>query len=324
MIIDTKDKANPMTISFSRIITIAMLVVFAGMFLGNIDAHASGGETKKLSHEHWHFNGIFGTYDKEAVQRGFQVYSEVCSNCHGVEQLSFRNLGQKGGPFYLNECPPGSGISESVDCSNPNDNPYVKQIAQEYKFEVTDGPDEGGDMFQRQPKPSDRIPGPYANSNQARAANNGALPPDLSLITKARHHGPDYVFSLLQGYKEPPETVNLATGQYYNEYYPGDMSLLIKEEYRDENGEIDHSIEIPKGGAFAMAPPLSDGIVDYADVAIPETTEQYARDVTEFLMWAAEPKLEARKNLGFMSVIYLLILSGLLYWSSREIWSKAH
>lgn len=301
---------------FIGALTLLTVVAFTG------DAQAASGKTKELKHNHWHFDGIFGTYDDEAVQRGWQVYSEVCSNCHGVEQLSFRNLGQKGGPFHLDQCP--AGIPDSVDCSNPNDNPYVKQIALDYKYQVTDGPDEAGDMFQRAPAPSDRIPGPYNNSNQARAANNGALPPDLSLITKARHHGPDYIYNLMQGYKDAPSTVTVAPGQYYNEFYPGDMSLLIKEEYRDAEGHIEKSVEVPYGGVFAMAPPLLDGIVDYADDAVPETVEQYAKDVTEFLMWAAEPKLEARKNLGFMSIIYLLILSGLLYWSYREIWSSEH
>ena len=308
-----------------RILIGIMLMMLASMSFSDGDAYASGGKAKKLSHEHWHFNGIKGTYDKEAVQRGFQVYSQVCSNCHSVEQLSFRNLGQKGGPFYLNECPAGSGIAETVDCSNPNDNPYVKKIAADYKFQVDADPDEYGEIVQRAPKPSDRIPGPYRNNNQARAANNGALPPDLSLIAKARHHGPDYIFNLLQGYKEAPDSVTIAEGQYYNVYYPGDMSLLIKDEFIERNGtEVTYKVDVPYGGAFAMAPPLSDEIVDYADETIPETTEQYARDVTEFLMWAAEPKLEVRKKLGLMSVIYLLILSGLVYWSSREIWSRAH
>lgn len=311
----------------NKMMKAAIAVAFGFTMLiipGQNSALAASGKAKELIHHHWHFDGITGKFDKEAVQRGWQVYSEVCSNCHSLEQVSFRNLGQKGGPFYLSECPSGSGISESVDCSNPNDNPYVKQIAKEYKFEITDGPDEAGDLFQRPPEPKDRIPGPYANSNQARAANNGALPPDLSLITKARHHGPNYVASLLQGYKAAPDTVNIAQGQHYNVYYPGDMSLLIKDQYRDEEGHILKSVEVPYGGAFAMAPPLSEGIVDYADKSIPQTVEQYSTDVTEFLMWAAEPKMEARKALGMMTVIYLLILSGILYWSSRKIWSKAH
>ncbi len=304
-----------------KLFLLALLALLPVGIMGNA-AMAAGGKAKKLPHNHWHFKGLLGTYDKEAVQRGFQVYSEVCSNCHGVEQLSFRNLGQVGGPFYLDECP--AGFPESLDCSNPNENPYVKQIAAEYKFQVTDGPDEAGDMFERPALTSDRIPGPYANDNQARSINNGALPPDLSLIISARHHGPDYVKSLLTGYKEAPETVNVAPGQYYNEYYPGDMSLLIKDEYRDEEGHILKTVDVPYGGVFAMVPPLFDGVVDYADEEIPETVDQYAADVVEFLAWAADPKLQQRKKLGMMSIIYLLILSGLLYLSYREIWSKEH
>lgn len=283
---------------------------------------AAGGKAKELKHNHWAFAGPMGSFDKEALQRGWQVYSEVCSNCHSVEQLSFRNLGQKGGPFYLDECP--AGVPETVKCSNPNENPVVKKIAEDYKFKVQDGPDEFGDMFERSALPSDKIPGPFANSAIARLANNGAMPPDLSLIAKARHHGPDYIYSLLQGYKQATDTVTLGNGQYYNEYYPGDMSLLIKEEYRDEEGHVLKDTKVPYGGVFAMAQPIYDEQVDYADESVPETVEQYASDVAEFLMWAAEPKLESRKQLGMMSVIYLLILSGLLYWSYREIWSREH
>lgn len=283
-------------------------------------AHAAGGETAPLKHEHWHFSGVFGTYDKDAVQRGFQVYEVVCSSCHGVEQLSFRNLGQKGGPFHLDRCP--EGVPATVDCSNPNENPIVKALAENYKFQVTDGPDDTGDMFERAALPSDRIPGPYRNDQQARMANNGAYPPDLSLITKARHHGPDYVYSLLTGYRDAPETVTIAPGQYYNPWFPGDMTQLLKPEYLDDEGHPRGGVEIPLGGVLAMAPPLTDGMVDYADPDTPETVEQYAKDVTEFLAWAAEPKLEERKKLGFMTIAYLLILCGVLYWSYRKIWSN--
>jgi len=299
--------------------TAAISASVAALFVGATGL-AAGGGAKELKHPHWSFEGFFGGFDKEAVQRGWQVYSEVCSNCHGVRQLSFRNLGQKGGPFYLEQCP--DGFPDSLDCSNPNDNPYVKKIAEEYKYQVVDGPDEYGEMFERPALTSDRIPGPFANEQIARLANGGALPPDLSLITKARHHGANYVYSLLQGYEEPPETVNVAPGQYYNVYYPGDMTLNLKEEYLDEEGHPVKGVEVPKGGVFAMAQPLYDEIVDYADETVPETIEQYSNDVAQFLMWAAEPKLEARKRLGMMSIIYLLILTGLLYWSYREIWSN--
>lgn len=283
-------------------------------------AEAAGGKTAPLKHNHWHFDGPFGSYDAEAMQRGWQVYSEVCSSCHGLQQVSFRNLGQKGGPFYMRSCP--AGVPETVDCSNPNDNPVVKAIAAGYKFQAEDGPDEMGDMFMRPALPSDRVPSPYVNENQARAANGGALPPDLSLITKARHHGPDYVYSLLTGYEAPPANFNVAANQHYNIYFPGDMSQLLKDEMRDEEGHPVDGVEVPYGGVLAMAPPLSDGIVDYADESVPETVDQYARDVAEFLAWAAEPKLEARKKLGFMTVAYLLILCGILYWSYRSIWSR--
>ena len=282
-------------------------------------AHAAAGKAKEVKHQHWHFSGPFGTYDKDALQRGFQVYETVCSSCHGVELLSFRHLGQKGGPFYLDNCP--AGIPDTIDCSNPNQNPVVRAIAENYKFQVTDGPDEFGEMFQRPALPSDRIPDPFPNDEIARLANNNALPPDLSLITKARHHGPDYLYSLLVGYEDPPSTVEIAPGQYYNPYYPGDMSQALKPEYVDENGYPQEGVEVPLGGVLAMAPPLADGIVDYADEGTPETVEQYAADVTEFLMWAAEPKMEQRKALGVVTLIYLFILAGLLYWSYRKIWA---
>ncbi|MEE2692487.1 MAG: cytochrome c1 [Pseudomonadota bacterium] len=289
---------------------------------GAAPALAAEANVEPLKHQHWHFSGPFGTYDKDALQRGYQVYETVCSNCHGVELLSFRNLGQKGGPFHLDSCP--EGVPESVDCSNPNENPIVKAAAAKYKYQITDGPDDTGDMFQRAPLPSDRVPSPYANEQQARAANGGALPPDLSLIIKARHHGPDYVYSLLTGFADAPETVNIAPGQHYNPWFPGDMAQLLKPQYLDEEGHPKEGVEVPPGGVLAMAPPLSDGIVDYADESTPETVDQYAKDVVEFLTWASEPKMEARKKLGVMSLAYLIILAGLLYWSYREIWSKEH
>ncbi|MEM6414036.1 MAG: cytochrome c1 [Pseudomonadota bacterium] len=288
-----------------------------GMATGSV-ASAASGSTKELKHPHWHFAGPFGTFDKDALQRGYQVYRTVCSGCHSMDQLYFRNLGQKGGPFYLDNCP--AGIPETTNCSNPNDNPIVKAIAAEYQ--VQDGPDDYGDMFDRDGLPSDQFPAPYPNEQVSRLANGGAYPPDLSLIAKARKHGPEYIYSLLTGYEDPPPSVSVPEGQYYNPYYPGDMSQNLKEEYLDEDGHPAEGVKVPYGGVFAMVPPLMDGIVDYEDEDTPETVEQYSKDVVEFLVWASEPKMEARKRLGVMSVGYLLILSILLYFSYREIWSK--
>ncbi len=296
-----------------------LIVALAAAFAGFAAAHAAAGKAEHPHKQHWHFSGIFGKYDPNALQRGYQVYEAVCSNCHGLELVAFRNLGQKGGPFYLDSCP--AGVPESVDCSNPNDNPVVKALAAKYKYQVTDGPDDSGDMFQRAPVPSDRIPGPFANDQVARLANNNALPPDLSLITKARHGGPDYIYSLLIGYEEAPATVEIGAGQYYNPYFHGDMSQALKAEYRDAEGHPVDGVKIPLGGVLAMAPPLADGIIEYGDDS-PQTVEQYAKDVTEFLMWAAEPKMEARKSLGVMTILYLLILAGVLYWSYRKVWSN--
>lgn len=303
--------------TLARTLTIALAATIAGFSA----AEAASGEVKHPHKVDWHFNGPFGTFDQNALQRGYQVYEQVCSNCHGLELVSFRNLGQKGGPFYLDSCP--EGIPDNVDCSNPNDNPIVKALAANYKFQVTDGPDDTGEMFERPALPSDRIPGPYANEQLARLANNNALPPDLSLITKARHAGPDYIYSLLTGYEETPSTVQIGPGQYYNPYFHGDMSQNLKPEYKDAEGHALEGVEVPLGGVLAMAPPLADGIIEYGDGS-PQTVEQYAHDVVEFLMWAAEPKMEARKALGVMSIIYLIILAGILYWSYRKVWADQH
>lgn len=294
------------------------LIAATGVLAATGIAHAATATTKELKEVEWSFNGPFGSYDKEAVQRGFQVYKTVCSSCHAVEQLSFRSLGDKGGPFHLEECP--AGVTEGTDCSKPSENPVVKAIAAEY--EVTDGPDDTGEMFKRPGLPSDKFPRPFANEQQARAANGGALPPNLALVIKARHEGPDYVYSLLTGYEETPASVQLSPTQYYNPHFAGDMSQLLKAEYRDAEGHPLAGVEIPEGGVLAMKPPLSDGIVDYADEHVPETVDQYAKDVVQFMTWASEPKMEQRKSLGIVTMGYLLILTLILFFSYRAIWSK--
>ena len=221
----------------------------------------------------WSFEGPFGRFDKAAMQRGFQVYKEVCASCHAVEHLTFRSL-------------EGIGLGETD----------IKAIAAEY--EVEDGPNEDGEMFTREGRPADKIPPPFANDQAARVSNNGALPPDLSLITKARPGGPDYLYAILIGYEEePPEGVELGEGLSYNHYF--------------------------KGFQIAMPPPLSEDVVEYID-GTDATVEQMAEDVTQFLMWAAEPKLEARKRLGIKTILFLILLSALFYASKRKIWAKVH
>ncbi|MDZ7628773.1 MAG: cytochrome c1 [Parvularculaceae bacterium] len=301
-----------------RSFTIMVAAAAAGFALAPLGASAAGGEVLEYKHNDWQFKGPFGTYDAEAMQRGFQVYKSVCAGCHALDQLSFRNLGDKGGPFYLEACP--AGVPETTNCRNPAENPVVKTIAAEYT--VQDGPDDLGEMFDRPALPSDKFPKPFANEQQARAANGGAYPPNLALIVKARHHGSDYIYSLLTGYVEPPDTVTLGPGQNYNPYYAGDMSQLLKPEYLDAEGHPLEGVEIPPGGVFGMIAPLSDGIIDYADPAIPETVDQYAKDVVEFLTWASEPKMEERKSLGVITIGYLLILTIVLFFSYRAIWSK--
>ncbi len=248
------------------------IAIFAGTLSLAGPANAAG-EAPKVEAQSWSFNGFFGRFDRGSLQRGFQVYKEVCSSCHGMNLLSYRNLGQPGGPEF-NEA-------------------QVKAIAAEY--EVQDGPNDQGDMFERPALPKDRFKEPFANENQARASNGGAYPPDLSVIAKARPNGPDYLFALLTGYVDAPSGVEVPDGMNYNKAYPGHM--------------------------IAMAAPLSDDAVEYGD-GTQATTAQMARDVTQFMMWAAEPKLEERKRIGFQVMIYLLILAGLMYFTTKKLWSR--
>lgn len=249
----------------------------------------------------WSFDGAFGTFDRAAVQRGFQVYKEVCSSCHAMKHMSYRNLGQKDGPFeYVR-------IGDELKrYDNPNDNPVIKAIAAEYT--VQDGPDEAGDMFDRPGRPSDKFVKPFANDNAARASNGGALPPDLSLIIKARHDGANYVYSLLTGYVEAPAGLTVLDGKHYNPYFPGDISA-------NWTGK-GHA---PLGGFIGMAPPIADDQVTYSD-GTKATKEQIAHDVVTFLAWASEPKMEERKRMGFAVLVFLGVLALLLYGSYRTLW----
>ncbi len=247
-------------------------LAFAAGILVGAQAHAAG-ETAAPPKLDWSFDGLFGTYDRASLQRGYQVYKEVCAACHSMRLVSFRHL-------------EALGYTEDE----------VKAFASEY--EVTDGPNDDGEMFDRPARPSDRFPSPFPNDNAARASNGGALPPDFSLITKARAGGPDYIHALLTGYKEAPAGVALGTGMYYNEYFPG------------------HQI--------AMAPPLSDETVTYADGQPKPTLDQLSRDVAHFLNWASEPELEQRKQTGWKVIIFLVIFTILAYVTKRRIWADVH
>ena len=233
-------------------------------------AHAQ--EAPAAPHQQWSFNGVFGTFDRAALQRGFQVYQKVCSTCHAVKHLYFRDLAAL-----------GYGADE------------IKGIAAQ--VQVPDGPNDTGEMFQRPGRPSDRIPGPFPNDQAARTANNGALPPDLSLITKAREGGEDYIYAILTGYKDAPAGVKMNQNMNYNEYFPG------------------HQI--------AMPPPLVEGPIEYADKT-PATVPKMAHDVVSFLSWAAEPTLEERHRMGFKVILFLVVATGLLYAAKRKIWSRIH
>ncbi len=238
----------------------------------------AAGDAKPPKDHDWSWEsgpgGFTGTYDKGSLQRGFKVYKEVCASCHGLKLVAFRNLADPGGP----------GFSEAE----------VKAISKEYTKEVLD---EVGDPVEVPRAPFDYFPSPFANEAQARASNNGAYPPDLSVINKARAGGANYIYSLLIGYKDAPAGFDLGDGMYYNEYF--------------------------KNKQIAMAPPLSEDIVEYDD-GTPASLEQLAEDVTTFLMWTAEPKLEERKRMGFMVIIYLIIMAALLFFTYRKIWADRH
>ncbi len=230
-------------------------------------------QTNKLMDPGWTFKGYFGKFDRASLQRGYQVYTEVCAACHSMKYLNYRNLAQAGGPEFSEE--------------------QVKIIASQ--FEVEDGPNSEGDMFTRPARLSDSFVSPYPNDEAAKAANGGAYPPDMSVLVKARKDGANYIYSLLLGYDDPPSSITLDDGVYYNTYMSGNK--------------------------IKMANPLSENIVQYID-GTPASEEQMAKDVVTFLAWAAEPHLEARHKMGFKAILYLIIISILVYFSMKKIWSR--
>ncbi len=273
-------------------VIVASSLALAGSTFATGAAEEEGGTPhyplKKPVEQSWSFAGPFGHYDKAQLQRGLKIYTEVCAACHSMNLLSYRNLS-------------ALGYSEQ----------QIKNYAAEY--EVTDGPNNDGEMFERPALPNDRFKGPYANDKEATSANNGALPPDMSLLAKARapergfptfifdiftmyaENGADYIYSLLTGYQDAPEGTTVQDGLHYNPYFVA-------------------------GSALAMANPLSEDIVEFDD-GTKSTVEQQARDISAFLTWAADPNLNQRKQRGFIVILFLIIFAGLLYFTKKKIWS---
>jgi cytochrome c1 len=269
---------------------------------GSIPAIASSeGGHAHIERQQWSFGGLRGKYDKAQLQRGFQIYKDVCSACHGLRRVNWRNLVQPGGPEFPEES--------------------VKALAAEWPNKITDGPDDNGKMFERPAKLSDPILGPYKNDNEARAAQNGALPPDLALIAKARkveytgtwymhpfamlkdivagyqEGGPDYLYALLTGYGDPPKDFHLNDGMTYNSVFPGNQ--------------------------IGMPPPMAkDNFTKYQDGS--GSLEENARDVAAFLAWASDPTLNTRKSTGLIVLLYLLATTVLLYIGKRRLWADLH
>lgn len=249
---------------------LALLVSFVAALAGG-SVHAAG-EAEQPPAMKWSFDGLFGTFDKASAQRGFQVYKEVCASCHALSLKSYRNLRD-------------IGFSEDE----------VKAIAANYT--VMDGPNDAGEMFERKARPSDHFVKPFPNEKAARAVNNGAYPPDLSLMVKARHDGSNYMHALLTGYSDPPAGVTLPDGMYYNKYFPGRQ--------------------------IAMPAPISTDSVTFAD-GTPGSVQQISADLTHFLSWVAEPELEKRKRLGIQVMLFLIVLTGMLYAVKRKVWADVH
>jgi cytochrome c1 len=271
---------------------VAALVLVPGLAIAEESGH------HEIPRQPWSFSGFTGQFDKAQLQRGFQVYKEVCSNCHSLKRIAFRNLVQPGGPEFPEAA--------------------VKALAAEWPNKITDGPNDEGKMFERPARLSDPILGPYKNDEEARAAQNGALPPDLSLMARARdverespwyihpflmlgdilkgyqEGGADYIYAVMTGFEDPPAGFHMVEGKYYNTAFPG------------------HQISMP--------PPLSDGAVPYQD-GTPQKLDNYAHDVAAFLSWAADPSLDQRKRIGWQVILYLIVTTILLYIGKKRIWS---
>jgi ubiquinol-cytochrome c reductase cytochrome c1 subunit len=265
--------------------------------LAGAGSAAAAAHGPKLADPGFTFEGPLGRFDRGALQRGFKVYAEVCSACHSMSLMSYRNLAQAGGPFFEEKYP------------NPNDSPYAKAIAA--AVQVPDIDPDTGDAVDRPATPADRFRSPFANEAAARASNGGALPPDLSVMAKARAGGPAYIYSLLTGYHEAPAGLTVPAGQYYNAYMTGDLSGYW-------SGPKD---QVPHGGFLAMPPQITPDRVTFDD-GTKSTIAQQAKDVATFLAWTAEPLQEERKKTGWAVMLYLLLFAGIMYASYRKIWKN--
>jgi ubiquinol-cytochrome c reductase cytochrome c1 subunit len=274
--------------------TLASAAVALGLIASASPALASGGALHPRSGG-FSFEGPFGTFDQGQLQRGYKVYREVCSSCHGMNLMHFRNLGDKTGPFWDAHYP------------NPNDNPVVKTLAGE--VQVNDIDSETGEPIRRDATPADRFPDPYPNATAAAAANGGAAPPDLSVMGKARHDGANYIYSLLTGYRAAPAGLQIRPDQHYNPYMAGDMTPFW-------TGDHAH---VPPGGFIAMPAPLRDGQVSYDD-GTTASVDQMAKDVAAFIAWSSDPHATTRKQTGLGVLIFLFLFAGLTYASYRRIW----
>ncbi|WP_333590527.1 cytochrome c1 [Brevundimonas sp.] len=274
--------------------TLATAAVAFGLIASASPALASGAALHPRSGG-FSFEGPFGTFDQGQLQRGYKVYREVCSSCHGMNLMHFRNLGDKTGPFWDAHYP------------NPNDNPVVKTLAGE--VQVNDIDSETGEPIRRDATPADRFPDPYPNATAAAAANGGAAPPDLSVMGKARHDGANYIYSLLTGYRAAPAGLQIRPDQHYNPYMAGDMTPFW-------TGDHAH---VPPGGFIAMPAPLRDGQVSYDD-GTTASVDQMAKDVAAFIAWSSDPHATERKQTGLGVLIFLFLFAGLTYASYRRIW----
>ncbi len=276
-----------------KLISLAVTGAVAGLVLAGVSGMARAAEEQKVAKNiSFSFEGPFGTFDRQQLQRGYKVYNKVCSNCHSMNLVSFRNLAEAG---IFNEA-------------------EVKALAASFEGKYKADPDDTGEVKDRNGLPSDHFPAPFANEQAARASNGGAYPPDLSLLARARpgwtgiinqlfwgSGGPQYIYSVLTGYNETPEEgVTCGEGKAFNPYFAGGPC-----------------IGMPANGT------LSDGGLEFDDGA-PNKIEDQAKDVAAFLAWASEPHMEARKSMGFTVMIYLAVLSVLLYLVKKRIWADAH